>query len=257
MSRPELTRAGSSIAVSNKTIVLVTGGDQGVGYEIVKSLALLRSDYQVLLGCRDTTKGEMAVASMGAPLNVNPIQLDITDDRSIDHCVKATEQHFGRLDVLINNAGTAGNDLVGTELEPTRRQVWMHVYNVNVISTAVFTERLIPLLEKSKDPRIIFVSSEIASIGKVLELKKPNKPELVPYCSSKAALNMMAVDYAMRYPRFKVNASCPGHRAPDSNHAESKDERDPAKGAVNAVRLATEADSPTATFTNSEGTIPW
>lgn len=231
--------------------------DLGIGYEIVKSLASLRSDYQILLGCRDTTRGEMAVASMGAPLNVNPIQLDITDDRSIDHGVKAIEQLFGRLDVLINNAGTAGNDLVGTELEPTRRQVWMHVYNINVISTAVFTERLIPLLEQSKNPRIIFVSAEIASIGKVLDSKKPNEPQLVPFCTSKAAVNMMAVDYAMRYTRFRVNASCPGHRATVSNGTESTDDTDPAKGAVDAVRLATEVDGPTARFTNSEGLLPW
>ena len=229
----------------------------GIGYEIVKALALNRRDYQILLGCRDTSAGETAAASMGAPSNVNPIQLDITDDRSIDHAVKAIEQHFGRIDVLINNAGTSGKDLVGTELEPTRRQVWMHVYNVNVISTAVFTERVIPLLEQSKDPRIIFVSAEIASIGKLLDAKKPNDPELVPYCSSKAAVNMMAVDYAMRYPRFKVNASCPGNRATAPNDAEPSSEKDPAKDAVNTVRLATEANVPTATFTNSEGTIPW
>ncbi|KAK5099004.1 hypothetical protein LTR70_000874 [Exophiala xenobiotica] len=176
----------------------------GIGYEIVKSLAFLRSDYQVLLGCRDTSKGERAVSSMGAPSNVNPIQLDITDDQSVDNCVKAIEQHFGRVDVLINNAGTAGKDLVGTELEPTRRQVWQHVYNVNVISTEVFTQRLIPLLEQSKDPRIIFVSAEIASIGKILQSKQPNEPQLVPFCSSKAAINMMTVDYAMRYPHFKA-----------------------------------------------------
>ncbi|KAK5957771.1 hypothetical protein OHC33_000960 [Knufia fluminis] len=257
MSRPGLMRAGSSIAASNKTIVLVSGGNSGIGYEIVKSLASQRSDYQILLGCRDTTKGEMAVATMGAPLNVNPIQLDITDDRSIEHCVKAIEQVFGRLDVLINNAGTAGKDLVGTELEPTRRQVWQYVYNLNVISTAVFTERVIPLLEQSKNPRIIFVSAEIASIGKVLESKKPNESQLVPFCTSKAAVNMMAVDYAMRYPRFKVNASCPGHRATPSNDTEMSDDTDPARGAVNVFRLATQVNGPSATFTNSEGTIPW
>jgi NADP-dependent 3-hydroxy acid dehydrogenase YdfG len=57
------------------------------------------------MGCRDTDKGETAAASMGAPLNVNPIQLDITDDESIEHCYKTIEQMFGRLDILINNAG--------------------------------------------------------------------------------------------------------------------------------------------------------
>lgn len=68
----------------------------GIGYEIVKSLATSRSDYQVLLGSRDVKKGEAAAASMGALINVNPIQIDITDDQSVDTCHKAIEQHFGR-----------------------------------------------------------------------------------------------------------------------------------------------------------------
>lgn len=88
----------------SKTIILVTGGNQGIGYEIVKSLSK-NSNYQILMGCRDTSKGEAAASSMGAPTNVNPIQIDITDDESIDHCVKTISQLFGRLDVLVNNAG--------------------------------------------------------------------------------------------------------------------------------------------------------
>jgi NADP-dependent 3-hydroxy acid dehydrogenase YdfG len=63
-------------------------------------------NHQVLLGSRDIHKGEDAAAALGAPSNVNPIQLDVNDDESIEHCAKAIEQHFGKLDILINNAGT-------------------------------------------------------------------------------------------------------------------------------------------------------
>jgi NADP-dependent 3-hydroxy acid dehydrogenase YdfG len=70
----------------------------------VRSLAAL-PNHQILLGSRDIHKGEDAAASLGALLNVNPIQLDVNDDASIEHCAKAIEQHFGKLDVLVNNAG--------------------------------------------------------------------------------------------------------------------------------------------------------
>ena len=57
------------------------------------------------MGCRDTTKGEIAASSLGAPINVNPIQLDVTNDTDIEHAYLTIAQMFGKLDVLINNAG--------------------------------------------------------------------------------------------------------------------------------------------------------
>lgn len=57
------------------------------------------------MGCRDTSKGETAAANIGAPANVNPMQLDITDDESIEHAYLTIAQMFGKLDILINNAG--------------------------------------------------------------------------------------------------------------------------------------------------------
>lgn len=225
--------------------------------EIVKSLAQLRSDYQILLGCRDVHKGELAAVAMGAPTNVNPIQLDITDDQSIDHCYKTIDQLFGKLDILINNAGTAGKDLQRAGQEPTSRQVWEHIYNTNVISTGVFTEHMIPLLEHSKSPRIIFMSSSLGSIGRVIQDGKSVRPNLVHYNSSKTAVNMMAVMYASRYPQMKVNSCDPGYRGTGLNDGPTTGDNDPALGAVNAVRLATEVDGPSATFSNTEGTLPW
>lgn len=254
--RPGLMRAGSSIAVANKTIVLVTGANSGIGFEIVKSLASLRSDYQILLGCRNVSKGEQAAASMGAPLNVNPIQLDIANDASIEHCFKTIDQLFGRLDILINNATSTGNDLIEDGHDPTPRQLWNHVYNLNAISTGILTERLLPLLEHSKMPKIIFMSNQLSSISMLQAAGKPLTPALLPYVSSKSAVNMMAMHYALSYPHFRVNASCPGPSVaePGSEVAEASD---PAKWASQVVRLATEINGPTGTFTTADGAITW
>lgn len=229
----------------------------GIGYEIVKSLATTRSDFQILLGSRDIRKGEAAAASMGAPVNVNPIQLDITDDQSVDHASKAIEQHFGRLDVLINNAGTAGNDLQRVDGAPNSRATWSHVYNVNVISTALLTDKMIPILEHSKAPKIIFISSDLGSLGLVLKNGKSAAPQVPWYSSSKTALNMLTLHYATQYPSIKVNACNPGLIATGLHKENDESQGDPALGAVNAVRLATEKDGATGTFTETEGPVPW
>lgn len=195
---------------------------------------------------------------MGAPVNVNPIQLDVTDDNSIDLAAKAIEQHFGRIDVLINNAGTSGADLRRDGSKPTVRQHWQHIFNVNVIGSGVLTEKMIPLLQLSQKPRIIFISSTTGSIGTILDAGKlPWDTDLNAYSSSKSAVNMMVVHYAHQYPNIKVNAVCPGYRGTGLNGASKEGDQDPALGAVNAVKLATEEDGPTSTFTRTEGTIPW
>ena len=241
--------------MATKTLVLISGGNAGIGYEIVKKIATEHpTTHHVLLGCRDTSKGEAAVASMGAPKNVSPVQLDITKDESIELCFKTIEQSFGKLDILINNAGTAGRDLPpGKSL----RQIYDHCYSVNVTSAAVLTETVTPLLEKSKLPKVIFVSSRLGSIARVLE---PNV-DLVPlpfYNSSKSAMNMLCAFYAVKHPGWKVNAVCPGLNATGLNTVKLTEETDPKKGAIRALQLVLEGpDGVTGTYSEKEGAVAW
>lgn len=254
MSRPGLQHRPSSIATANKTIILVTGGNAGIGYEIVKALAQTNpSNYQILLGCRDTSKGEEAASSLGAPINVNPIQLDIEDDESVERAFLAIQQVFGKLDILINNAGTAAQYL---PKDATLRQKFEHTFSVNVSSQAVLTERLKPLLDKAKLPKVIFVSSILGSLEWSLA-----QEQLYPgiwYSSSKSALNALAVFYAKTNPAWKVNAVCPGHRATGLNGLPMSDEMDPKHGAVRVVQLVAEGpDGASGTYSNKDGKLPW
>jgi short-subunit dehydrogenase involved in D-alanine esterification of teichoic acids len=236
-SRPQAVRRSSTVTAT-KTLVLISGGNAGIGYEIVKKIATEHpSTHHVLMGCRDTHKGELAVASMGAPMNVNPIQLDITSDESIDLCFKAIEQNFGKLDILINNAGTAGQDL-----PPDRslRQVYDHCFSVNVTSAALLTEAMTPLLEKSKLPKVIFITSRLGSIAGVLQ---PNS-EFVSF-------------YTKKHPSWKVNAVCPGLNATELNDIEKTEETDPKNGVIRAVQLVLDGpDGVTGTYSEKEGPLP-
>lgn len=99
--------------MSSQKIVLITGGNSGVGYEAVK--ALLESDkasYHVLLGSRSPEKGKVAVESLhkecpNTPNTVEPLQVDLTSDDSIQTAFEKVKTSHGRIDVLVNNAGTS------------------------------------------------------------------------------------------------------------------------------------------------------
>lgn len=255
MSRPGLLHRPSSVAAANKTVILVTGGNTGIGLEIVKALALASPQNQVLLGCRDTHKGEDAAASIGALRNVNPIQLDIEDDQSVEHAFLTINQYFGKLDVLVNNAGSAGNHLPEGS---TLRQMFDHTLSVNVTSQAVLTHALTPLLDKSPSPRVIFLSSSLGSVQTTLE--SSTKPwEGLWYTSSKTAVGGLTAWYAKTYPKWRVNAVCPGLRATALHKTEvTADETDPKLGAVRVVELVQEGpNGVTGTFSSKEGPVPW
>ena len=79
--------------VADNTVCI--GGNTGIGFEIVRKLSSEYPSYHILTGSRDVHKVEDAASSLGAPTNINPIQLDVTDDASINLCLKAVGQHFG------------------------------------------------------------------------------------------------------------------------------------------------------------------
>lgn len=242
---------------SQHTFVLISGANQGIGLEIVKKLATENSGYHVLMGCRSLEKGQAAIASLPPNLSVEPIELDVTNDSSISKAVATAQEKYGRLDVLINNAGiSSGSFPEGLSL----RQQYTQIMDTNAISAACLTESFAPLLRKSSHPRIIFMTSELGSIGATLDPKFPYYDVDAPqYKASKAAMNMIMATYAVKYKDagFQVNVCCPGFNATSLNGF-NKMAGHVSNGAINACRLATAGkDGETGTFTNREGTLPW
>lgn len=190
---------------------LVTGANKGIGFEVAKILA--QKGFFVYLGSRNGENGSAAVEKLKAQglSNIASIQLDVTDQRSVDAARKSIGEKTDVLDVLVNNAGIAG-EFEQSALTSTADQ-YQVVYDTNVFGVVRVTQAFMVLLEKSPAPRIVNVSTSMGSLSLAADIYNENYPKrYVVYQSSKTALNMYTVHlaYELRHTSFKVNAVCPG-----------------------------------------------
>ncbi|CAN5336357.1 SDR family NAD(P)-dependent oxidoreductase [soil metagenome] len=242
------------------TTTLVTGATRGLGFEVARRL--VEAGQTVYLGARDLDRGTEAASSIGA----TPLQLDATDGDSIAAAVRRLQDEVRLLDVLVNNAGIAGSQLrpgVAT-LDDLRT-----VFETNVFGAAAVIDAFTPLLEKSVAPVVVNVSSAVGSLGLN---SSPDAPwTMLAYPMSKAALNMLTLQYARAFPRWRVNSATPGLTAtefvgPRDEHAPSVEQlrangvqiNTVKEGAKVIVALAQlDSNGPTATFAGNEGPVPW
>jgi NAD(P)-dependent dehydrogenase (short-subunit alcohol dehydrogenase family) len=244
---------------ADSRVALVTGANKGLGKEVARQLGRLGAT--VLLGSRDRARGERAAAELVAEgLAVHPLQLDVTDEASVRAAVDHVRNRYGRLDVLVNNAGI----LVAPPALETTVDDLRTTYETNVFGVVTVTRAMLPLLVGAPAPRIVNVSSTTASLtyNAGPDARFGNTPSNFAYASSKAAVTMLTVQYANAFRgspehrHVKVNAATPGHIATDLNGHSGP--RTPAQGARIVVRLATLAeDGPSGGFFNDDGQLPW
>ncbi|KAF2793349.1 carbonyl reductase [Melanomma pulvis-pyrius CBS 109.77] len=240
------------------SIALVTGANRGIGFELSRTLARDHS-FHVLLGSRNASSGAEAVSTLQAEgLSVELVVLDLGSNTSIFAAAKEVEQKYGRLDVLVNNAGIYIDKWV-PESGGNVRATFQETFNTNVFGSASVTEAFVPLLTKSSLPRIVFISSILGSITNQVD---PEGGWIhfsgVTYRCSKAAINMLCATYAMRFrdQGWKINTCCPGSVKTDINMhlgVMTTEEAMP-----NIVRLCTLGkDGETGTFSDANGALPW
>ncbi|GAB3903562.1 SDR family oxidoreductase [Kibdelosporangium lantanae] len=236
--------------MSDTTIALVTGANKGIGHETVRQLRDL--GMTVVLTARDHQRGTEAAAALG----VDFVQLDVTDPDSAAAAAKLVDERYGRLDVLVNNAGITGGEpgLVRNADMATVRTV----FDTNYFGVIHVTQAMLPLLRRSKRPRIVNVSSGVGSLAAMSDPDNPFAviPGGLAYVPSKTALNSLTVQYAreLRDEGFLVNAADPGYTATDlNNHSGFRTVRE---GAAASVYLATLGpDGPTGGFFTDNGTV--
>lgn len=239
----------------SQPVALVTGANKGIGLAITQQLAA--RGYIVYLGSRDKQRGLEAKASIEHPgLDIRVIQLDVTDADSIASAASRLRDEVGSLDVLINNAGVAGQPIPPSQCDA---QVLRDVYETNVFGPVSITRTLLPLLRLGQRRTIVNVSSELAS------LTLHNYPDflfapvnLLAYCSSKTALNAFTVLLAkeLRNEDFKINAVNPGFTATDLNGFTGNGSVE--KAARTVVKYAIlDSTGPTGEFFTEGGVVPW
>ncbi|MFF0271152.1 SDR family oxidoreductase [Kribbella sp. NPDC004536] len=246
--------------MNQNEVALVTGGNKGIGHEIVRQLA--SRGFTVYLGARNPSLGTAAAAELTG--DVRFVQLDVTDADSVAAAAKHIDADSGRLDVLVNNAGIVSE--WGTAVADITAEQVRTAYDVNVFGVVSTINAFVPLLRRSPNARIVNMSSGLGSVNLLSELDGRLATQgLLAYSSSKAALNALTLVYAsaLRADGIKVNAATPGLVPTDLNTQASvpRGTRTVADGAVVPVALATlPADGPTGVFRGPgslDDVAPW
>ena len=199
--------------MASRQVVLITGGNTGLGLEAVKALFNSPNPYTIIVGSRFLDKANAAIATLQKenPSSSNilsAVQVDVESDDSINAAFKTVSQNHGHIDCLINNAG-AGLGKATQDGEYTLREGWNKSWDVNVTGSHIMTHTFAPLLLKSSQPRLLFVTSGTSSIAETTRFgnkalaiingspeagwpKPPIPNPVMMYRSAKTGLNMVS-----------------------------------------------------------------
>ena len=176
-------------------LVLITGANSGVGLATTKVLASASASYHILMAGRTLSKVDSAADSLRQQMphlkaSISTLQLDVTSDSSISAAAKRVQAEHGRLDVLINNAGIYLDLAEGM----STREKYEKTFATNVVGPALVTEAFEPLLVKSADPYLLYISSSLGSLSRASDTTSAEYVvEARAYRASKSALDMLAV----------------------------------------------------------------
>ncbi|KAL4900858.1 hypothetical protein BDW74DRAFT_161228 [Aspergillus multicolor] len=219
--------------MSDAKIILITGANTGIGYQVVRALYSADKPYTVLVAARSIAKAQDAIRSISAEFpessnKLSPLVVDVESDESIENAYQEVQREFGRVDALVNNAGANFDALIASKTL-TPRAAWAKSWDVNVTGAQILTSTFIPLLLKSTDPRLLFVTSGTSTLlgSERRNLPVDRSPEAgwpksnsgvisaASYRSAKTGLNMMMREWEriLKNDGVKVFAISPGFLA--------------------------------------------
>ena len=226
-------------------LALLSGGNRGLGLEVARRLA--ENGYRVVIGSRDPARGEEAARGVGG--GATACQLDVTDPESIERCISTIEERFGRLDVLVNNAGIEGGgwstSAVDADLDEVRDTL-----ETNLFGAWKLTQAALPLMRRNGYGRIVNLSS---GMGQLSDMGGHSPGYRVSKTGLNALTRMLASELADE--NILVNSVCPGWVRTDMGGPAAS--RSVEEGADTAVWLATDPEVPSGGFFRDRKPIPW
>ncbi|MBE9461920.1 SDR family oxidoreductase [Dyadobacter subterraneus] len=243
----------------NKKIALVTGANRGIGFETAKQLG--EQNVIVVLAARKLADAEQAAAKLKLlGIDAHGIQLDITRESERLAAAQTIEDLFGKLDILINNAGVAPKDMLKKSVNiQTTPEDFDWVFKTNFFGAVHLTSALLPLLKKSDSGRIVNLSSGVGSLSIQSMADSPLAAfRTLSYNASKASLNMFTILLAEELKEFgiKVNSAHPGWVKTEMGSADAQLEI--AEGAKTSVELALiDDEGPSGKFYHLGEVISW
>jgi NAD(P)-dependent dehydrogenase (short-subunit alcohol dehydrogenase family) len=239
-------------------IALITGANKGIGLETARQLGKLGAT--VLVGARDLAKGEQAAEVLrGVGVDARAIKLDVLNEADRAAAAKTIEKDFGRLDILINNAGVMLDGRTGNATSATPMHVLRETFETNFFAVVALTQTLLPLLRKSEAGRIVNLSSILASL--TLHASPGSSiydAKTFAYDASKAALNSFTIHLAheLKGTKIKVNSAHPGWVKTDMGGKGAQMEI--VDGAKTSIGLATlPANGPSGGYFHMGEALPW
>jgi NAD(P)-dependent dehydrogenase (short-subunit alcohol dehydrogenase family) len=245
--------------MSERKVALISGANKGLGLETARQLGKL--GYVVLIGSRDALRGELAARLLREEgIEAKVVKLDVNKQTDIDAAAAMVEAEFGKLDVLVNNAGVmiekgwTKNTTSETTVENLRA-----TFEANLFAVFALTKALLPMLKLSEAGRIVNVSSILGSVSLQATKGSPTySTKLFAYNASKAALNVLTISLAheLRGTKIKVNSAHPGWVKTDLGGDAAP--MSVVDGAKTEVELATLGeDGPTGGFFHNGKEIAW
>jgi NAD(P)-dependent dehydrogenase (short-subunit alcohol dehydrogenase family) len=230
----------------NEKVAFVTGANKGIGFEVAREL--VRLGRRVFLGARNAKAGRAAAEKLSSEGDVAFLEIDVSDADSIRRAAEELAGQVDRLDVLVNNAGILlDEDKDAMSITP---EIFETTLRTNTLGPWLVSRAFVPLLQKSREPRIVNVSSGGGQLEDGADGWAPG------YCVSKTALNGVTVQLAAALSKFAVNSVCPGWVRTDMGGENAS--RSVAEGAATIVWLATDAPHDlTGKFVKDRRVIPW
>ena len=239
-------------------VALITGANRGIGLETAKQLG--EKGVTVVVGARSLSAAEETAGKLkSAGIDAYGIQLDVTKPADRVAAASYLAGKFGKLDILINNAGVATEGGLQNVTSQVSDADLLRVFDTNLFSVVALTRELLPLLKKSEAGRIVNLSSILGSLALHADPESPiADTKIFAYDASKSALNAYTIHLAheLQGTAIKVNSAHPGWvKTEMGTSAAPMEIPDGAKTSVELALLG--PDGPTGKFIHLGTELPW